>query len=233
MKTRYFFTLGLTLMAAPAYCAFGDEEHLDVWVQNNSGTITIGGISEDGLEFHPGVRVFGAEFGEDPLFPFLATEPGFQATDGTFDPFEDLQFNLTDAVGVWNGSGFDTSIVETITLAFGPSSVTSGSGFVSGFTFQTDALGGFHDHFDITLNGDGGDPANGVYLLSLNMEFAALGPGGGTGTSDTFWFVMNLGEDELVHDAAIEWVEGNLVPAPGAGFLLLLAGVSRSRRRRA
>jgi hypothetical protein len=38
-----------------------------------------------------------------------------------------------------------------------------------------------------------------------------------------------MSEEE--HDAAIEWVELNLVPAPGAIALLGLAGVAGRRRR--
>jgi len=55
--------------------------------------------------------------------------------------------------------------------------------------------------------------------------------GGQDATSESFYVLFNLGESEIDHDEAIEWVEANLVPAPGA-LALLAAGVLAGRRRR-
>jgi hypothetical protein len=43
-------------------------------------------------------------------------------------------------------------------------------------------------------------------------------------TSASFWVVFNLGMSEEEHGAAIAWAEANLVPAPSACVLLILAG---------
>lgn len=204
-----------------------DEEHFDVWLQIVDNAIQTGAISEDGDPLDPTERVFGAEFGEDGAFPFTAFEPGFQLDDGSLSPFATMGFNIEDSVTRWTGDGFGTT-AETMTLSFGPASVTSGNGLVNGFDFTADDEGGFHGHFDILLNGDGADPMNGVYLLPLSVN-ADLG--GVNATSDTFWFVMNLGEDEMVHDAAMDWVQMNLVPAPAGALLFGLMGFAARRRR--
>jgi hypothetical protein len=215
--------------------AMASEEHLDVWIQNGGDGIVIGGISEDGTETFPDTLVFGAEFGEDPQEPFFADEPGFQAMDGDFAPFAPFQINIVDSLGAWNGDGFGLTD-NTMTVSFGPATVTSGGGFIEGFQWQADTLGGFHDHFDLSINGDGGDPANGIYLLPLAISLGEElgGSPGLPGLSDTFYFVMNLGEDERQHDAAMDWVQANLVPGPGGAALLAgLLLLGRSRRQRA
>lgn len=214
-------TLSLGLCAA----ANADEAHGDVWIQSLGGQFTTGIVAEDGTPIESAHRVFGAEFGEQPGDPFLAIEPGFQAFDGSFSPFSQFRVDIDGAVTSWNGSGF-SSASETMTLEFGPQSMTSGAGPVEGFTMSMDSEGGFHGHFDIILNGAGSDPATGVYLLPLTIA----DPTNGIGTSDTFWFVMNNGASEIEHDAAMEWVEANLVPTPAAWALLGLAAVRRRRR---
>ena len=58
--------------------------------------------------------------------------------------------------------------------------------------------------------GDGGaDPEPGVYLVP--MKVAILGTDSGT---ETFFWTLNLGMDEAVHEAATEWVEANRVAEP-------------------
>ncbi|MFK7960547.1 MAG: hypothetical protein AB8G96_08470 [Phycisphaerales bacterium] len=204
-----------------------EEEHADVWILPVDGALTTGSISEDGDPISMSERVFAADFGEDPSFPFASIEPGFQMNDGALDAFAAMSFSIDGAVTRWDGNGF-SSAAEVMSLSFGPASVTSGDGPVSGFGWTADDEGGFHDHFDIELMGDGGDPTNGVYLLPLSLSAEMSGE---MLSSDTFWFVLNLGEDEAAHDAAIDWVQLNLVPGPFTGALFLLAG-ARSRRRR-
>jgi len=213
---------GLTVSAA------ADEDHFDVWLQIEGNQMFTGSITEDLEPINSNWRVFGAELpGADGDEPFTADEPGFQLLDGSVDPFYNFQINITDAVTAWNGNGFDP-VAETMSLEFGPQSVTSGDGFVEGFQWTADANGGFHDHFEIILNGDGGDPADGIYLLPLSIA----DPGGAFAATDTFWFVMNRGLSEAEHELSIEWVQQNIVPTPGAIGLLGCAALFGRRRRR-
>lgn len=217
-----------TFASSAAFAGQPKEEHFDVWLRvGQSGNLVTGAISEDGDPISGGHRVFGAEFGEEPGEPFFSAEPGFQAFDGAFAGSNTFQLNLTDSLMRWNGVSFEAT-PETMTVEFGPSSVTTGNGFVDGFTFAADPEGGFHDHFDLFINGDGGDPTDGVYLLPMSIADVD----GNLGSTETFWFVMNLNMDEDMHDAAMDWVTDNLAPAPGALALLAMTGVVGTRRRR-
>jgi hypothetical protein len=233
MKSQHTLALigasfGLLASTAGADIMDRDEHHFGVWVQLVDNAIVTGGISHEGDPIHARHRVFGAEFGEIAGFPFVASEPGFQLMPGSVAPGTPFGINIADSVMVWNGAGFDATS-ETMTLEYLGLEAESGAGYVDGFEFTADSGGGFHNHFNITLNGPAGlDPADGVYLLPLTLDSA----GGAYAESETFWFVMNLNEDEMTHEAALEWVESNLIPAPGAFALLLLSGGAFGRRRR-
>lgn len=236
MKTKHLALMSTAVVAVSISSnaiadLFGPEEHFDVWMQHDGSSLFTGSITEGepGTPINAIHRVFGAEFGEEPTEPFAADEPGFQSLDGAFDPFFDLRIDIAGPVQRWVGGGFGDT-VETITLEFGPESVTSGDGFIEGFSFGLDDQGGFHGHFEIILNGGAlaSDPTDGVYLLPLQLDSAD----GSLNASDTFWFVMNLNMEETVHDEAIDWVETNLVPAPGALAILGLVPVVGMKRRR-
>ena len=96
----------------------------------------------------PNVRVFGYDFREDPLDPYLASDPGFNALPRSGLPAgSQLIFNIPDAsrfalpgnLSYWNGSG-DVSFAsvpsgETLRFSLGAQSRTVGgnTGDISGF----------------------------------------------------------------------------------------------------
>lgn len=196
-----------TIIAGSAGVGVADEKHFDVWLRIVEETFVTGAISEDEEPLDPYHRVFGAEFGEDPEEPFAGDEPGLQLFDGSLEGGAGLAFAFTGSVTRWNGVEYEVT-AETVTFELGPQSATSGPGRVEGFEFTADGAGGFHNHFEITINGAPGpqDPADGVYLIPIAMRGAGKGPA----ESDTFWFVMNLNMPEEMHEAAMEWVEENL-----------------------
>ena len=200
-------TLASAVDAGPCVPA---KKHFDVWLRIVDGDLVTGAIAEDETPICDNWRVFGAEFGEEPGFPFSADEPGFQLDNGTVTPGTAFTF-LVQPMQVWNGTGFEATD-ETMDIEFGPLSVsTRTSSFVSGFQFAADGLGGFHNHFELTLPGVGGDdPVAGIYLIPMQMS----GVEGSFGGTETFWFVMNLAQDEEDHEAAIDYVVENLASAP-------------------
>lgn len=197
-----------------------DEEHFDIGIWNNAGQLQSGGWDHDteSLEVES-LRVFEAHFGEDPTFPFSIDEPGVggAAADVGFNEGEVLGLQLASGLGVWNGAGFDAA-VTTMNVDFGPQSVDSSSGGILEFLVADDY--DYHPIFSI----DSG-AANGSYLL----EFTAVMDG--YGTSESFWIVFNLGLDDEIFEESVEWVEGNLVPAPGVLAMLSIAGLAGRRRR--
>ena len=211
-------TLSSISLVAPL--AHADEVHLDPYIWAQNGRIEIGAWDDDANTLHaPIYRVFGAELGEDPEFPFSIDEPGIRSDLNGLT----FSLNLDAGLQAWNGSTFGAS-TSSMSVAYGGSAIgTAGGGSLS-FLVGDD----FHVHPDFTLSGFGGaDPAPGIYLISFTVSSV------GYGTSDRFWIAFNLGMSEADHEAAKEWVEANYVPAPGALALIGVMGAgTRSRRRK-
>lgn len=227
-RNKHLFTLllaagmGLGLVAGPVLADGDDheEEHYDIGVWNNNGTLQTGGFDHEteSLEVDS-LRVFEAHFGEDDQFPFSIDEPGIGGvaadmglTEGSF-----IGLELAAGLGVWNGSGFSDA-ATSMSVDFGPASVGSGAGGLLEFLVVDDY--DYHPIFSI-------DPsaASGSYLLEFTASMDGLA------TSESFWIVFNLGLDDEVFEETVEWVEGNLVPAPGAIAMLAIAGLAGRRRR--
>ena len=203
------------LAAVPALdsTALADGALGDIWISSVGGTLVTGGFDHaTGTVLNPSQRIFAAEFGIDPAFPFSTDEPGFTSDlVGTT-----LTINLLQGLGRWNGAGFDPAI-SLLFASYAGQDATSASGGSFGFLVTA----GLDLHPEFTLV----DPLDGIYLASFTASSA------GYATSETFHVVYNLGQSETDHDAAIEWVEANLVPAPGALALLALGALRRPRRR--
>lgn len=216
LRPSLVLTASLSLAAAiPSFdaAARADGELGDVWISSVAGTLVTGGFDHaTGTVINPSQRIFAAEFGVDPSFPFSTDEPGFTSDLlGTT-----LTVNLLQGLGRWNGAGFDAA-TSSLFASYGGQDASSTGGGSFGFLVTA----GLDLHPEFTLV----DPLDGIYLASFTASSA------GYATSDTFFVVFNLGESELDHDEAIEWVEANIIPAPGALALLVLGGLRRSRRR--
>ena len=212
------FTFPATIVLALPTLALADGEIGDIWVYASNGNLVTGAWDHStGEVTNPFSRVFAAEFGVDPAFPFSTDEPGIGSSlVGTT-----ITMGLSPTLGVWNGSGFGFS-TSTLMGEYGGQSFQTGTG--GAFSFLVTA--GLDLHAEFTLSGPGlTDPANGIYLATFQFSAA------GHGSSEPLWVVYNLGMSEEEHGAAIEWVQSNLVPAPGAMALLGLAAMARRRRR--
>ena len=210
---------GVVLSFSSSALAGTKEPHADIWARSENGVLVTGGWNHlTGEVTAPSLRVFEAEFGLDPAFPFSTDEPGIGSSlVGTT-----LTMNLLGGLGAWNGAGFDAS-TATLLASYGGQTATSAAG--GSFNFLVNE--GLDLHPEYTLTGAGGaDPAAGIYLASFTFSASGLA------TSEVFHVVFNLGLDETEHGAAVAWVESNLVPAPGALALLGLAGIVRGGRRR-
>jgi hypothetical protein len=209
-------------MSGPALAQIDHEGDVGITIVNNrlsTGAVDNGMVV--GVE-----RVFGSEMTLLAGAPF-ADEPGLFGE--TNFPAMNLGFNVRNALLEWNGTAFVNPAAAQMTIEFGPNAVmtpASVGGFQSGFTIPI-ATGGFDEHYDFSLP-SGTETA--IFLLELELTSDI-----GVESSRPFWIVFNHGLTEPQHDAAIEWVEMNLVPAPGAGALLAFGGLGFmgvSRRRR-
>ena len=105
-----------------------------------------------------------------------------------------------------------------MTIDYGLSSVSTDLGGTLDFLVTDD----FDLHPFWSVNSDA---ANGAYLVELTAAMA------GYETSESFYVVFNLGLEEDDYEASVDWVAGNLVPAPGVLALLGMGGLAVRRRR--
>ncbi len=214
-----------SLILGTCFAALAVAQHSDVEVDVNEGTLTIEN------------RVVEGEFGEAPNPANVADEPGFDAEDGTMVPGATLEFDTVDLLGssLWYWSGSD---VASVTFESSPHELTlqhpitnasmtltsADSGGQSGFLVGVaDSEGGVHQDIDCL---GATPPANGVYLFGLELTSDSYA------TSEPVYFVLAAGVDELVHEAAVDWVGVTFgVPEPAGlawiGWGILLAGLRR------
>jgi hypothetical protein len=227
-------------------------QHADVVPRVENGRIVTGGHDDATGEEFPHLRVFGYDFGEDPLDPYFASDPGFNADPGSGLPGgSQHRFNIPSATAArlpanlsyWDGTG-DVAFAapasgETLRINLGSQDVTAGAGMgaLPGFAIATAASdGSLHRHLNALLNGsdgnndpsDGSPPADGIYLLA--MELTSSDPA--VAPSLPFYLVYNNGLSKEVHDAAIDYVSTNIVPEPGLGASALLGACLLLAKRR-
>lgn len=221
MRFRSF--LAVAALSAPALAHEGD-----IGFRVESGVITtwLADHSTGGLE-HP-ERVFAGEL-IDLSGTVSGDEPGYFAEPGTLAGAP-VGFNIRKALRSW-----DVALQELTQIS--PLSMTLSAPLLGSVTTPgTDPLtpvpglsvvipaGGLDFHFDQMLSAN----APGIYLLELELWTNAPG----VGASLPYWIVLNYDMPEPEHEAAVEWVHENLVPAPGSLATMLLAGGLAMRRRR-
>ena len=245
---RYTFVLMAILIPTTTVRA-----HDDVVPYANGGKVVTGGhddvLGTDHIEQH----VFGYDFGEDPLDPFIIGDPGFNngssfavgvyPGDGLLPANFTLGLNVVTDLQYWDGVG-GVSLVPAPTgvelgVRRGSSTVFvtgSGQSGVVPTIGSTGAVGRLHVHVESLLAyTDGTSPAvpnapDGIYLVGLRLTL----PGSGLADSDPIYLLYNNNLDEDLHDAAIDWTENTLVPEPATGVLMLagcVALVAIGRRR--
>ena len=213
----------MALALSTLVCSFAvaDEEHYDIGIWNDNGTLMTGGFDHDDETLAvQNLRVFEAEFGEDKLFPFSTDEPGVGgvAADAGLIEGSIINMNISAGLGVWNGSGFDYGTGNSMDIDYGTTTVNTDLGGTLDFLVTED----FDLHPIWTI---GSGASNGAYLVELT---AAMD---GYNTSESFYVVFNLGLDEEDYEASVDWVNDNIIPAPGVLPALGLFGLALRRRR--
>lgn len=254
-------TAAALLFAVPTIALAGDVEehgHVDALVLlGPDGRLVTGGVEFDEQEFVEFTRVYEGEFAllpgmmggqigytDEPGFNSLASgnttlPAGYTAlTANTALSFDAKAFaigNATANLWHWDGNGAvnfapaNASIRFTFDPENTPSAALDGSANdITGFEIATSAGdGALHQHVDMFFE-DAHLADTGFYLWSFTLKTD-------TGLESLpVFFVHGLGEglDEEQHEAAIDWVALNVVPAPGAVAFGVMGLACATRRRR-
>jgi len=222
-STQQLAKPAISLAIATLACSFAsaDEEHYDIGVWNDNGTLMTGGFDHDTETLAvQNLRVFEAEFGEDKVFPYTTDEPGIGGVAADIGLMEGsvIEMNVSAGLGVWTGSGFNYGTANSMTIDYGPTTVDTLTGGTLDFLVTED----FDLHPFWTINSQA---APGAYLVELT---AAMD---GYNTSESFYVVFNLGLDEEAYEESVDWVNDNIIPAPGVLALLGIGGLAVRRRR--
>lgn len=238
-------TLTLTMiLAAVAAATAHAQGHADVVPYALNNKIFSGGHNDVSLADNIELRVFGYDFGEDPLDPYIIGDPGFNnggfaigvfPNDGLLPSGFTLGFDVVTNLQYWDGAGgvsFAAAPVDVeLGLQRGSNTVyVSGSGQTGTVPTigSTGISGRVHVHISSLLEStDGVDPLapnapDGIYMLGMTLKL----PGSGLANSDTLYFVYNNGLDEEVHDEAIDWVQNALVVPEPSSYLLMGTALS-------
>lgn len=214
-----------------ASAALADGSDIGLIVQGGR-LVTVEAVGEPPTQtFGDALRVFPVDLAFDAIENVVGVdEPGFATQDpGVLG--QTIGFTLTKALRQWNVTlGTFESTSRTMSAGrvdLGLASVTTP--LADALTPLT-PIPSFPDdiHYFWTLDGATATTGEGIYLV----EGYFTNPGGQLADSLPTWLVFNYGLDEEEHDLAIDWVNANLVPAPGAAALLALAGLAAARRRR-
>ena len=174
---RFISSVLLCSLIAPVALA-EKEPHLDLWVTATNGALVTGGWDHlTGQVVNASQRVFEAEFGIDPAFPFSTDEPGI----GSDLVGTTLTMNLSSGLGIWNGNGFDTS-TATLLASYGGQNATTAAG--GSFSFLVTA--GLDLHPEYTVSGAGYATSE-IFYAVFNLGMTEVDHGAAAG-----WVESNL-----------------------------------------
>ena len=209
---RHVLALFITAVFGLMAVRSASGQHVgDIFVGIEGEQLVTGVIESDQSITTP-VRVFGATFGDSGCPPFTAN-PGFDALPGTFTVGAENGWNALAGFQMWNGAGFDAVDDSFLEASFGSQQFSVNDEPVDGFDLFVQPNGGFHVHLDFCMNGcpEVCSPPNnvepGIYLVQLEMY--STDPN--LASSDPFWLVFNYLDSAENQQAAINWVQRNLV----------------------
>jgi hypothetical protein len=223
--------------------------HEDVAPYAEGGKIVTGGREHGSPTANEYQRVFGYDFGEEPLDPYFIEDPGFNNDADVAAVFLNLfgknpvlpaggtlRFNILDTLGskllYWDGTGpisFGPALAGTeLGIKKGSLEVQLSGAAVTGTLpaiGTVDGNGRVHVHMDSILYQDdeastlAPDAPAGIYLFGMSLFMT----GAAIDASDPIYMVYNNGLTEEIHDEAMDWVAANLAPEPSS---IALAGIS-------
>jgi len=196
----------LSALALAACCAaISAAQHVgDINLTVQGGAIHTGATTPTGIE---AARVFGATFGDTGVARFTSN-PGFEAAPGTFATGSRVGFTPRTGLMRFTGSSVEPVENERLEVKFLTLVSVVGVEPVTGFDLAVQSNGGWHRHLGFRLfAAKGALPASGIYAFELEL----YSNDGVTLPSAPLWLVFNDGRGAEELEAAVAWVEANLV----------------------
>lgn len=151
-------------------------------------------------------KVFLATFG-DSGFPTFTSDPGFDASPGTFAPGTRVGFHAPEGLLRWTGTGLEPVVDQRLEVSFLTLSTLIGVEPNEGFDLAVQSNGGWHRHFSFEITSEAGTPpAADIFVCPMTLystDRTVL-------ESDTFWIVFNYQSDPLVAEEAADWIDATL-----------------------
>ncbi len=176
-----------------------------------SGRLETGAVGPGGQPVYP-VRVKSAVFGAEGI-PNFTNDPGVDAQPGQLVPGMFVGFDIVAAVRAWDvEGGFQTISDDRITVrksginTQSPAADQTVPGIVFGQA-DLDAAARFHHHVSFILNPAQGQNPSGLWLFAWEMWTDAPG----VDRTEPLYIVFAQGEGAAEIDAAVAWVEDNLL----------------------
>lgn len=232
------------LTAAPSLALAGGELG-DVGLVIDNGQLITAIGDDDANTFEDfGFRVFGAELQDnwegtglvgidDPGYLILDGTQANSSTNSNIANLSVVDKTVTTSLRAWTGADFSGSTTNTMEFDYlgGTTSTPGADSNVDIFSAVYNG-GAFDEHPEYFLIGDGvaGSPESGVFLYEA---FFTVTDSSGSLSTDTLFFVFAYNASDADFDAAFEYAEDVLVPAPGALAILAGTGLLAARRRRA
>lgn len=218
-------TVFITAMAASSAAA----QDVDVGARIAEGRVVTWAADHAASAYLYEERVFEGDFNLVGT-AVAAEEPGYYFEAGSAFAGSRIGFNIRTAVREWSISAQNFDAVSPLTITIGDvvlgvvtTPIADPPTPVPGLSIVVPQAG-VDFHFPMELNGT----APGIYLLELEL-FTEIPS---TARSLPYWAVLNYGLDPSEHEASIDWVRQNLVPAPGGVSLFAATGILVGRRRR-
>ncbi|MBI1302230.1 MAG: hypothetical protein GC172_00300 [Phycisphaera sp.] len=197
-------TLSASVLAACCAASLAAQHIGDINLTVDDGAIHTGATTATGVEAE---RVFGATFGDTGVARFTSN-PGFEAAPGTFATGSRVGFTPRTGLLRFTGSAVEPVANERLEVKFLTLVSVLGAEPVPGFDLAVQSNGGWHRHLGFRLFAAKGSlPPSGIYAFELEL----YSNDGVTLPSAPFWLVLNDGRSTEELEAAVAWIDANLV----------------------
>ncbi len=208
MKRTQALAIGLCLSVVGEALAGGSLHDVDIILAESGDQVTTSRVISGNMTEPE--HVFVAQVFDLAGVFILVDDPGFNSLTGALPALSVCEWEILDALRVWDGSSFDDISGFTIEFTFGAQSVfstTTPQVSPGSIAMAVSDIGDIHHHPRQFLEDTIED---GIYLMRFRMSNSAV-----MNPSDDFYMVYPWNADQADVDAAVAYVQHSLVACPG------------------